>query len=263
MLRMIVCSKDRASQLDLLLRSVKKQFHDWGQQTIIVLQRTTTDSFAEGYRLLAKEHPEVIYVEEESFRSDFQKLALDGEESHLQLLVDDNVFVRPFSLDDREFRDFSTDDLVAALSLRMNPSMDYCYTENVYTGTPWFRADRAWYWPGLRGDWGYPNSVDGNIWRRADVRAVIGTGAYERLHQLEPALRLAMRRPLSICYGQSRILNVANNTVQDCAVANRHGGGDATEMNERYLAGEHIGLENIEQAAPKSPHFEIEYQWAG
>lgn len=262
MLRIIIPSKDRPAQLDLLLCSIKKHFFDWGNQTIIVLRRTTTDAFAEGYRLLARDHPEVIYIDEESFRPDFQKLALEGEESYLQLLVDDNVFVKPFSLADQEFRGFASDELVAALSLRMNPGMDYCYTENMYVGTPWFRADRAWYWPGLHGDWGYPNSVDGNIWRRADVRHIIAIGPYKGLHQLEPALRPAMKRPLCICYAESRILNVANNTVQDVTVSNRHAGGDAGKMNVRYLDGERIQLANIEAASPASPHFEIDYEWS-
>ena len=262
MIRTIIPSKDRAAQLDLLLRSMKRFFENWGDQTAIVLFRTTTDEYRSGYDTLQREHPEFVYVEEEDFRRDVKKIALAGEEGYLQFLVDDDVYVRPWSLGDSQFSDFSGDTDIAALSLRMSPAMDYCFTENVRTGTPWFRLDGAWFWPGLKGDWGYPHSVDGTIWRRCDVRAVIAHGKYDMLHQLEPALRGGMTRPLAICYGESRLLNVADNSTQDGVVANRHGGGDPEVMNRRYLAGERIQMDNIIAARPNSPHFLIEYEWA-
>ncbi len=261
MIRTIIPSKDRACQLDLLLRSIKEFWTDWGDQTIIVLWRASAPEYEATFKTLRNEHPEFIYIEEEEFRPDCQKLATTGDEGYLQFMVDDDVLVRPFSLEDDEFKHFAEDPNITTLSLRMNPRMDYCFTENVKTGAPWFRADGAWYWPGLQGDWGYPNSVDGNIWRRVDVRQVFSGGKWDMLHELEPALRYGMCRPLALCYQDSRLLNIANNTVQDTVAANRHGGGDHVEMNKRYAVGERLALEPITKADPPSPHFLMEYEW--
>lgn len=261
MIRTVIPSKDRAAQLDLLLRSMQRFVRELSRQTTIVLYRTTTPEYEEAYKVLQKEHPWVVFAREENFRPDMQKLCLSGEEGCLQIGVDDDCYVAPFSLNDIEFKRFLEDEQVIALSLRMSPKMTHCFTENVATPPPWFRTDGAWYWPGLRGDWGYPMSVDLTIWRRCDVRKVIAYGDWKMLHQLEPALRAAMTRPLAICYPEVRIRNNADNTIQDGVDPNRHGGGDPVAMNQRYLAGERIKMDNIIAADPPSPHFLIDYEW--
>jgi len=262
MLKTIIPSKDRAPQLDLLLRSIKRFVRNWQDNETIILRRTTTDESNEAYARLEREHPEFQYHDEQAFRPDFQALALSGDAEWLQLVMDDDVYVKPFGLDDPEVLSLRDDPNVAAISLRMAPSMDYCYAENAYTGAPWFRADRCWLWMGLIGDWGYPHSVDASIWRMEDVATIIESGQYTMLHQLEPELRLAMRRPLCRCYAESRVLNVANNSVQDSCPPNRHAGGDANSMTKRYLSGERIELEPLCEQHPKSPHFEYDFTWS-
>lgn len=261
MIKILIPSKDRAAQLDLFLRSMKRFFEEWGDQTISILYRTTTPETKEAYGIVMRDHPGFIYIEEDNCRKDIQKIALSGTEGYLQLFMDDDVFIRPFTLTCPEFKRFQNNDQVIALALRLDHNISYCYTENVETGTPWFKNDRTYYWPGLRGDWGYPNSVDGMIWRRCDIRAAVANGKYTRLHELEPALRNGMTRPLVMCLPQRCITNVADNSVQDTNIPNRHGGGDALAMNRRFLDGERISMENIILAEPVSPHFEIDYEW--
>ena len=70
MLRVIIPSKDRPAQLDLLLRSIKRFSLDWSDNSIFILYRTTTDEFAAGYKKLMEEHPQFVYCEEDSFRKD-------------------------------------------------------------------------------------------------------------------------------------------------------------------------------------------------
>lgn len=261
MLRTIIPSKDRAAQLDLLLRSMKRFVTELADNTTMISWVASSDEFRSGYERVRAEHPEFVFVERDEFRADFKKMALSGEEGYLQILVDDDVFVAPFSVNDKEFLDFAGDEAISALSLRMSPGTTYCYTENVSTGQPWFRSDRAWCWPGRRGDWGYPHSIDGSIWRRRDVRGIISGGNYALVHELEPALRYGMTRPLALCYASPRVRGVAANTVQDDVGANRHGGGDAAEINRRYLDGGRLLMDNIVAASPNSPHFEIELEW--
>lgn len=261
-LQTIIPSKDRPAQLDLLLRSIKRHVAGWREHRITVLFRATELAYVKGYEMLRREHPEFTYIEEEGFRSDIQMIALGNGARYTQFLMDDDVYVRPFRTNDAEFREFARDKDIVALVLRMAPYMDYCYCINARTKPPKFERNRTWRWRGLIGDWCYPHSVDGTIWRTSTVRGVLAHVRWTYLHQLEPALRMAMSGPLAICYDKPRLLNVANNSVQDTVKTNRHAGGDAMALCERFLGGERILPDNIEAADPSSPHFEIEYEWA-
>jgi len=258
-LQIIIPSKDRAAQLDLLLRSLKAMFAEWDQQRVTILHRSTTNDYAEGYERIKDCHPEFEYVAEVKFREDLPKQV--GDEPYLQFLMDDDVLVRPYSLECEEFVRFRDNPHIAALSLRMAPYMDYCYTENMSISPPPFLANRAWLWPGMRGDWGYPHSVDGSVWRTEDVVETIQHGTYTAPNNLEPTLRFAMKRPMALCFSEPRLVNIAANTVQDACAANRHGGGSAEECNKRFLGGERIGMGNFKGLRQPSPHFELDFEW--
>lgn len=261
MLQTIIPSKDRPAQLDLLLRSIKRHVIWWRANKTTVLYRATEPAYKKGYEIVRSDHPEFTYIKEQRFRPDLQMIALAGSAKCIQFLMDDDVYVRSFCPDDVEFREFFWDEDIVALVLRMAPHMDYCYTENIRVKPPKFSANRTWRWQNCIADWQYPHSVDGTIWQSSTIRGVLAHGPWSHLHQLEPALGMAMTKPLAICYDKPRLVNVANNSVQDAVDSNRHAGGDAMALNDRYLGGERILADNIEAASPPSPHFEIEFQW--
>ena len=262
MLNTLIFSKDRPAQLDLLLRSIKRFVVGWDENWSTVLYRQTDPSYHRGYELVRNEHPEFDYVAEtDSIRQDIQALTLGRGERYLQFLMDDDVYIRPFGLDDIEFTEFTKDPQIAALVLRMGRAMGYCYTENAKVQPPEFGPKGIWRWAGMPCDWGYPHSVDGTIWAIDDVRRVLTRGPYECIHQLEPALLAGMCGPLALCYDKPRLVSIANNSVQDAMRANRHAGGDPMAMNERFLAGERIALGPLAGIDPPSPHVEFDYEW--
>jgi hypothetical protein len=260
-LQTIIPSKDRPAQLDLLLRTTKGRYKEWRENDIAVLWRASTGRFAEGYTKVRERHPRFRYVEEKDFQADFRKLVQESPTPYFQMFMDDDVLVRDFSLDCPEMAVLEGNQFVAGLVLRMAPYMDYCYTENVHSDPPIFAKDRTWLWPGLRGDWGYPNSVDGTIWPRESVQEILCGSQWELLHKLEPMLRLGMRGPLAVCVNEPIVVSIANNSVQDTVQENRNGGGTPEELNERFLAGEQIKADNIVAHTAMSPHWEIEYEW--
>lgn len=261
MLQTIIPSKDRPAQLDLLLRSIKRHVGAWRENATTILWRSTDLAYGKGYEIVRSEHPEFTYIQEERFRPDIQMIALGNGARYTQFLMDDDVYVRSFSVADQDFLNFQYVPGIVALVLRMAPYMDYCYCINARTKPPKFGRNRTWHWRGLIGDWCYSHSVDGTIWRTSTVQGVLAHVGYSHLHQLEPALRMAMTEPLAICYEKPRLVNVANNSVQDAVESNRHAGGDAMALNDRFLGGERILPDNIEAANPPSPHFEIDYLW--
>ena len=67
---------------------------------------------------------------------------------------------------------------IACLSLRMCPRMDYSYALDTITGIPPFEDGTTWRWPEAEGDWGYPMSLDGHVFRtrsahKGDIRVEI------------------------------------------------------------------------------------------
>ena len=256
--QVIIFSKDRPPQLDLLLRS-DARFSPQDCRIVSVLWRATTDAARAGYTTLVKEYPRVAFVEERDFHEDLADL-VDADVSLTQFLVDDNIFVRSWSMDDGIVTQLDCDD-VASVSLRLSPYTDYCYTLNVAVEVPLMLAGRKWLWPVLEGDWCYPHSVDGNLFRTEDILLCVRNGEYAAPNSLEPALVYGMTRPMMACYGRQKIVNVAANSVQDDAASNRNGGADQGPMNERFNTGGRIALAPFLGTWYRSPHIEAEYEW--
>ena len=76
MIDIIIWSKNRAAQLDLLLRSIRDHFPDAG--TVLVLYHATTEAFNYGYnKLKMKAFPfQTKYIQQENYDSDI-KMILD------------------------------------------------------------------------------------------------------------------------------------------------------------------------------------------
>ena len=79
---MIGFSKDRASQLDLLLRSIKEFVAGWRSQNIVILFCASTPDFAAGYQRTQAFHRDVVFVAEQSrdcsgLDTDFHKQLVD------------------------------------------------------------------------------------------------------------------------------------------------------------------------------------------
>ena len=261
LLNCVIFSKDRPPQLELLLRSAKACWtSEPGCRRIAVLLKTTTDDARVGYDRIWEEHPDVCVVREQEFVKDLQTILLEDSE-YTQAMVDDDVFVRPWGLNDPEVLRLRDDPQIIAVTLRQEPSLDHCYTLNIVTPPPVMREDLSWAWPGLLGDWGYPNSVDGNLYRSSDLRGEITKGNWTAPNEFEPALRPACTRPLLTCYRERRIITIANNSVQDVCRLARNGGASQEDMNSQFLAGERIQLEPLLDLKKRSCHFEHPYEW--
>ena len=251
MLTTIIFSKDRPAQLDLLLRSIAKYAPDVRP---IVIVKNTNEQTIQAYNEVANH----FFL----FESDFVKnvqWAFAQANGIVQFLVDDDLYVRPLDLPAVE--NLLADESVQGVSLRQAPYMDRCYTENMRTDPPMFSRDYKWHWPGTPGDWGYPNSVDGTIYRTKDIAEAIKAGKWKTPSQLEPALRPCMNRPLLACFQQQVIANIPNSSVQTTGPANRNGGLDDAELTERFLRGERIVLDGFANLQTPAAHWEIAYQW--
>jgi hypothetical protein len=243
-LAIIIFSKDRPAQLDLLLRSMRRFLPAAPVITARVLFLATTAEYAQGYAQVGLDHPGVALTAQRDFHRDVLAL-VQAPAPLLMFLVDDDVLVRDFSLDLAEVRAFEDDAAILTLSLRLNPQVIYCYTKDQRMVPPTMLPGGRWAWKGQPGDWGYPMSLDGHLFRAADIVDVVRRAAFSTPNSLESALaERPLDAPLMACFKRSRLVNIPANRVQE-AFPNRHMACDPAVLNRRFLAGARIDLDPI------------------
>ncbi len=265
MINVVIFSKDRACQLELLLRSFKKCFIEWEQAETTVVYKTDNHALAQGYHLCKKLHPEFHYVSESA--TSFKQATLNAinEDNALTMfLVDDIVFKEKFSLLDPEFQQFGNDSEILCISLRLYPRVNYCYATNSHVSVPQFREDGAWQWMSAEGDWGYPMSLDGNIFSTPIIKIFIESLHFYNPNTFESLMtinsNILEKIPFMLCYQEnSKLLNVPANKVQNI-FANRVGNlMTPEELNQRFLNGERILLEPFLEQKHNAVHVELPY----
>jgi glycosyltransferase involved in cell wall biosynthesis/GT2 family glycosyltransferase len=271
MLNIIIFSKNRACQLDLLLRSLKIYLQDWQLYSVNIIFSYTNREYEQGYETVKKQFPSFNYFPEsqDQFVADsFKQLVLEcfkNDHPYTMFLVDDLVFKSPVNLADDTFKTFISDSSILCLSLRLSPNIEYCYTSNVFSPPPPFDTNLVWDWQKQpkNSDWGYPMSLDGHIFRTSEIYDIITSNrAFNNPNTLETQLALL---PISahqmICYAESKIVNIPANKVQNI-YSNRHAQmSDLSNLNQYFLNGYRLSLKPVLEAKNISVHQEIPLQF--
>ena len=145
-MNVIIFSRDRAAQLDLLLRSMPEWFDE-----VYVIWTASDISHENAYVALMNETPDsVMFVQEgNGFKQDVVWFA-DSPNEEIVFLTDDDIFINPLP----EIPELP--DNVACLSLRLNPRMDYCYTLNRFQKAPkMMQPGNIWNWRLADADYTY------------------------------------------------------------------------------------------------------------
>ena len=259
MIRLLAFSKDRPAQLDLLLRSIKR-FVPSPVGTSVVFTASTA-LHDEGYAVVRADHPWVEWVDEREaggFKAATLHLVARAGE-RIAFLVDDIVFTHPLELGAAPLAALDADPDVLCCSLRLDPGKTYCYAlDRPMTPPP----ATTWEWAGMDGDWGYPMSLDGHVFRTAQIAPLLERLDYHNPNALEAALAAAPPAlAKATCFDVARIVNVPDNRVQDTA-PNRHGGGSADWLTPALLAGGRLDLEPFAGLTAPSVHHEVPLRFA-
>ncbi len=262
MINVIIFSKDRACQLDFLLRTFYKYFQ-LPVKSLFVLYDSSNTPFDDGYSKLTNRYYDesVVFVRENNFKEDLLTLFNWGDEFTM-FLVDDGVFfsiVKPGPI----FTQFITDKESACFSLRMGQNIKYNYNKhNKKIPVPEFYGNR-WNWMRLKDQagWSYPLSLDAHIFRTKDISRFIKYLKYDNPSVLESSMakrakKTMNRKPFMICYATSRFVNLAVNKVQN-VYNNRYGSQYTLEfLNGEWLDNQQISMSVIENFLPSSCHIE-------
>ena len=246
MITMIIFSKDRACQLDLLLRSIKKQIQDYENLDINVIYKATTDYFDKGYSVVKDEHSEFSFHREtDNVKSDIMRI-LDDAGRLVCFLCDDNIFTRPIGSEEyARFEKFIVDNSALCFSMRLGKNITGHYELGEIPQQP--IVGGRFQWISGKGDWGYPGSVEGNLFRREEM--VNALNGIEFKHPciiecvLNPMLVNTYRnKPYMHVFDFPRLMNVPDNRVNDAVInkAENTSTEHLIKMNYEYINGKRL-----------------------
>lgn len=274
MINVIFYSKNRAMQLEACIRSFKKHFKEYNNAKKHVVFKTTDKDFVNGYKILMQEHSDVNYVPETHFKNDTKNLVMANKDKDFTMFVmDDIIFKNDFSLNDSIFSMLKDNPHMLAISLRLHKGISYCYAIDKKINLPNFVRDVpdkfcVWNYPGCEGDWGYGYSLDANIYNTKYILPLLFNGQYDNPNTLEALLNSPQILTNGIvathmcCYPkESKLINVPANRVQNVFPNRYDKSWDENQLNEKFLNGERLSLENVTNIDTNAVHYPLEYKF--
>lgn len=257
----LVFSKNRAMQLDALLRSYLLHCQDSHRSKIIVLYDTTSSHYHKQYDRLKEIYQEsVCFKLQKKFRKDVLTIIspqqqgikkwiniyrysfphwLNGllsarveisPDQYILFLVDDTVFIRDFYLEDI-ISVLESQREVIGFSLRLGDNTTYCYPMQTEQCLPDFTLYRDnvyifnWYSSNL--DFGYPFELSSSLYRSEMIMNYLLQLPFWNPNSLEAkmaagAWQFQIKYPYMACYQKSVAFSIPVNKVQN-EFPNRYG----------------------------------------
>ena len=214
---------------------------------------------------MIEQFPEVKFV----FQTVIQQNTFDALDVNNKLsmfIMDDLFFKESFSLNDAPIQALSLGNDILTTSLRLGLNINYCYALDQFMKLPNFSRKTnelcVWNYSNCEGDWGYPYSLDGNIYHTARIKGLLDSFGFRNPNELEAQLNTMRFGPTYIaCYGTSKLFNNPANRVQNM-FQNRHEDSISPEkLNELFLKGSRIKLDNIINTENDAVHFPINFEF--
>lgn len=254
MIDCIIFSKDRACQLELLLRSMSTYLNPEGIN-IKVLYSASDSNFLQGYERLITAFDSFTWIKETQF---LQNVVESIKDEYVMFLVDDICFLREFSINTPEFKMMINNENILTLSLRLSPNINFCFAAN-HRSPPPKLINNTWEWRRCGGDWGYAYSIDGNIFRKQDIIDGIKNANFKDPSKLETSLVTILRkvnRNLMLCFDYQRLVNFPLNVV-DPTNTNRSLNISLSDLNQKFLAGQRISMQTLNGICNNMVHVPI------
>lgn len=265
MINSLIFSKDRACQLDLLLRSIKEHFPDLIPSKI--LWKASDGDFEKAYRKLQGLHPEFNFEKEKDFVEQTRSIVMGFKESHCLFLVDDEIVIRPVDIFLGESLLNSHDD-IHCVSLRLNTNCTYCYPSDCWDElkeTQRVGDLYVWDWTkqNPEHDFGYPSCINSHLYRTEEFQRHFSSLKFFNVNNLEGMFnnRRGHFKPKMACFQQSKTINIANNLTQ--SGTNRAGKKiefSLEKLNRAFLGGARISPRQFYGIENTVATFEEDYQ---
>lgn len=275
MIDCMIFTKDRACQLELLLRSIQEKMPSLKHITIIV--KATTPAYNAGYQKIFDKYPFYNWVRETNLINNIKSTISMFRQPYCVTFVDDEVLVNNNApVPALQLLESNKD--IHCISLRMHPEIEYTYTSNTQSPPPAtfvkYKRDDDTVYKGLEiftwdwrkhsnsTDWGYPSCINSHIYRTDMFKQLTLQPQYANVNQLEGVINNQRERfaPKMACYSRPSSINIANNLIQDGT--NRHGTKPEftpDNLNKKLLEGFIISSRNLYGLKQKTATFECDY----
>jgi hypothetical protein len=300
----VIFSKDRAMQLDATLRSFYLHCADANEAQMHVVYKTSSDLHARQYASLEQIYPEVHFHPEGVLRNDLLGLMKEAAQpawmmalSHrvrearrrrlwLQLwsgflefpryvlfLVDDNLFVRDFTLKDITHA-LASHVNALGFSLRLGKNINYSYPWDKSATQPEFKPARqnisVFRWMDAVDEFNYPLELSSSIYRLDEMLTLLEKLKFENPNRLEAQMakstgRFEKNLPDLLCYNISVTFCNPVNRVQD-VYKNRAGqieGFSSEELASLFEKGRRVQVESYSGFMNNACHQEVELHFDG
>lgn len=263
----VIFSKDRASQLHLLLESIHK--NSPYLFNLNVLYTSSNQEFEKGYDILKDMCKtnlwNVNFIKESNFKEDLMSL-IKSDYKYTTFFTDDDVLFGEIDYQTIE-KSLSNED-VFCFSLRLGKNTTFCYTMNVPNQIVVSEETEntvAWDWQKSWYDFGYPLSVDGHIFRTKEIAKLSKSLNFSNPNTYEAALQIydTFPRNLMESYKHSKLVGNPVNIVND-SHPNLNGQKykfETKNLNEKFINGVFICLEDMNFSNIIGAYQEIEYKF--
>lgn len=268
MIDCLIFSKDRACQLDLLLRSIHDNFAELS--CIYILYTASNYDFNTGYELLIKKFPKLNWVRETDLVADIKNIITSFKEEFSLTLVDDEVVIRNQPI--QPMLDIMhSDNSIHCASLRVGRNINFTYSSDIASPPPDFEifpnGILKWDWRECRGDdWNFIACINSQIYRTKILQELIVDNDFTSVNNIENAI---LRKTKSfpdgmICFDWPKTINIANNLVQCDYYSKNRGTHEYAPLtlNAKFLSGYEIETGNIYGYITNSAIVEIDYSWS-
>jgi hypothetical protein len=247
LLNVIIFSKDRAMQLDLLLKSILLNFNVEDYK-LNILYKASNDEYNRGYNMIRDLYPQFSYKREENFKSDL--ISLFNESKYTVFLTDDDIIYQSFKLNNDELHNIFMLTDANCFSLRLGLNTVNCYTmqklnklnnyktHNFYYDVDLIEPVISWKVADGTNDYAYPMSLDGHIFKTEYIKNLCEVLEYTNPNLFEAFLsNFGKPEMIMASYKNNKLVNSPINRVQDTfqnlsGMKYRYSSED---LNEMYL----------------------------
>jgi len=192
------------------------------------------------------------------------------KESFIFFMVDDNLFVRPFSLRAAVQALHAVPDAIG-FSLRLGRNTTYTYSLNNNQELPKFEEIAggvlAYDWRSGQYDFNYPLEVSSSIYRAVQILPLLASMAFRNPNTLEGEMAarsrwFAKRFPKLLCFDTSVAFCNPVNKVQTISAGNRAGLAHhytVEELARRFDKGERVDVKSYSGFMSNACHQEMEF----
>ncbi len=263
---LVVFSFDRPLQLYAFLESAQKYAKGIGQTTV-VFRASQKGHYEYGYQVVADAFPQVKFLAQgENPKEDFKPLTLQAtfeSPSDYVIFAVDDIVVKDH-IDLSECIKMLEINQAYGFYLRMGEHLDFCYTMNQSQQVPPLTAIKkdvmAWTFAAGEHDWGYPNTVDMTLYRKADIEQAFRSLNYHSPNTLE-AYWACQATPImnkrGLCFKESKIVNLPLNRVQT-DYKNLSMEIDPADLQIKFLQGLKLDIAPLAKIKNKSAHMAYE-----